>query len=184
MAEYRRTTAHDAVTASGSYAYLEAVRCVRDLLCRKGWEKITKNSLEITALPERQVNVIVSSGNKYTGNKRIDPSTKNRKGKQTQKIVRSNMEQLPLFPELNQAVHKSDSNSTWIFLYHVDIKAAEMRMELSLPVEFHKDTKQVNKWEKRIILPSISFDTFDSTPKPATAPEAEIEIAIKRRVNE
>jgi hypothetical protein len=182
LSEYRKTTSHDAVTAAGSYAYYEAVRCIRTLLCPKGWKKKIQNGLEITTLPEKQISIIVSSGNKYTGNRRIEPSTKNRKGRQTQKIVLSNTEQLFLFPELNQSTRESDSGATWIFLYHIDIKNSEMRMELSLPIELHKDTLRVHKWEKRIILPNIGFDTFDLTPKPEVVPEIEIE--IRRRANE
>ena len=185
LTAYRQATPNDAVTAQGSLAYYEGVRALRDLLCPQGWKKTTKNNLEITTSPDKKISIVVSSGNQYTGNSRIEPSTKNRKGKQTKKIVYSNIEQLPLFPELTEKnTHSSESDSTWILLYHIDEEDSEMRMELSLPVGFNenKSSIQIHKWEKRIVLPPVQFDSFVPPSKPEFTPEVEIE--IKRRANE
>ncbi|MGX9727227.1 MAG: hypothetical protein ACTFAK_07880 [Candidatus Electronema sp. VV] len=79
LTAYRQTTPHDALAAPGEFAYLEGVRSFRNLLCPRGWKKESDNNLELTVSPEKGISIVVSSGNKYTGNENFFPSTKNKK---------------------------------------------------------------------------------------------------------
>lgn len=181
LSAYSQTTIHDAANASGSYAYLAAVRAIRDILCPKGWESFSKDHLEFTSLPKKKIKILVSSGDKYTGNKKFDPSTKNPKGSQTKKIVSQNSWQLYLFPEMMTSIQKKpDSEHTWFFLYHLDIKNTELRMELSLPINFNGDDR-VCEWKERIILPKIDFNSSTIAVEPELIQEIEFE--IKRKSN-
>lgn len=182
LTAYRRATPHDALAAAGEFAYLEGVCSLRNILCPRGWEKKSDNNLELTVSPEKEISIVVSSGNKYTGNEKILPSTRNKKGKQTRRIVYSNVEQLHI-PGFKKRTKEQTCYSTWIYLYYIDNKNCEMRMELSLPIQFDKNLKITN-WQKRIILSPIPFDPT-STPvilSHKSAPEPEIE--IRRRANE
>ncbi|CAK8718824.1 hypothetical protein LDFHOB_08225 [Candidatus Electronema aureum] len=174
----RQTTPHDARAATGQYAYLEGVRSFRNLLCPRGWEPKIENNLEMTFSSEKRISIIVSSGDKHTGNIQIEPRTRNRKGKKTKKAV--NLNQLYIFPEMKKSGVGSPY-STWIFLYRIDKEKSEMRMELSLLIEFGKNSN-IDHWEKRIVLQPIFFDSFIPAVKPESTPE--IEIAIRKRANE
>jgi len=183
LTSYLQATPNDAANAAGTYAYLAAVRAVRDILCKNGWEIQRRHNLELTVLTEREIVLLVSSGDKYTGNEGYEPHTKNPKGTQTQEIVDRNLGQKSLWKEMEpKACGDLDKAPTWILLYHIDLKNNEMRMEVSLPISFDTQEWKVNGWEKRVILPSIEFDVTPVDITPDFAPEIEIE--INRRVNE
>ncbi len=184
LAAYSQATPNDAANAGGSFAYFEAVRSFRDALIPKGWHTKRSNNLELTENPKKTFCIAVSSGDKYTGNVRVEPSTKNTKGNQTKKIVLSNCKRPSLFPEIDEAVRKNEADvgMTWIFLYHFDFEKAEMRMELSLPTGFDVSESKIQGWDKRLILPPIEFDAsaiIPSEPDDAT-PEFEFEIRRKK----
>ena len=184
LTSYLQATPNDAANAAGTYAYLAAVRAVRDVLFRNGWEIQREHNLEMTVLAEREIVLLVSSGNRFTGNEEYEPQTKNSKGTQTQKIVDQNYTQLLLpWKETEPKTCVSlDKASTWILLYHIDRKSNEMRMEVSLPISFDMQELKVNGWEKRLILPSIKFDATPKDITPEFAPEIKVE--IKRKSNE
>lgn len=181
LTSYQQATPNDAANAAGTYAYLGAVRAVRDILCTKGWEKQRECNLELTILTEREIVLLVSSGDKYTGHENHEPHTKNPKGTQTQKVIDTNCRQ-QLFPwkkTEQKACVSLDNVTTWILLYHVDTKNNEMRMEISLPISFDMHEFKVNGWEKRILLPSIKFDETHKNIIPEFAPESNIEIKLR-----
>lgn len=184
LTAYTQATPHDALNAAGSFAYFEAVRCMRDIFCPKGWKIESENGLEAIALPDIKVRIIVSSGDQYTGNSDVAPSTKNSKGPQTKKIVNLNAKLRWLFPEMDKPIEQdSGDNATWIFLYHVDMKKNEMRIELSLPVGFDINKEIVQEWKERILLPSIDFDSSaNEIIENEFTPEVEFE--IKRKAND
>ncbi len=182
LTSYLQATPNDAVNAAGTYAYLAAVRAVRDILCKNGWEIQRRHNLELTVLTEKEIVLLVSSGDKYTGKEGKEPQTKNPKGTQTQDIVDQNLGQMFLWEKMERkACGDLDKAPTWILLYHVDLKNNEMRMEVSLPISFDLQELKVNGWKKRVILPSIEFDVTPEEITPDFAPDIEIE--IKRRIN-
>ena len=187
LAAYNQTTPNDAANAAGTYAYLAAVRALRDVLAAYGWQPHKKLNLEMVKPPSGRFFIIPSSGDKYTGFDGIEPKTRNPKGNQTIDLVarnRRNRNQGSLFPDMEPVIPVFDPESTptWFLLYHIDKK--EMRMELALPVNIDIDDLRVDQWRERIKLESIKFD---HTPIPPTfTPEftPDFDIEIRRKVNE
>ena len=184
LAAYNQTTLHDAASAGGQYAYLAAVRSVRDGLCPIGWEPHVRHNLEMTVNPETNISILVSSGNKDTGKKNGSPKTKNPKGNQTKKIVSFNYRQLRL-PTKGYKVKNISISNIWLLLYHIDIKMSQMRLELSLPVEMDLEEVHVTGWHKRIIIPHIDFDHAPIPPFTKTDQEFsdDFSIELKRKSN-
>lgn len=187
LAAFNQTTPNDAANAAGTYAYLAAVRAMRDVLGPFGWEPYKKLNLEMVKPPSERFFIIPSSGDKYTGFDGIEPKTRNPKGNQTKELVarnRMNRNQASLFPEMEPVIPVFDPETvpTWFLLYHID--RHEMRMELALPVNIDIDDLRVDQWRERIILEAIKFD---HTPMPPTfVPDftPEFDIEIRRKINE
>jgi len=153
-------TENDAVNASGSYAYLAGVRAKRDVLRKDGWKVSRKGNLELTSHPTKDIHLLVSSGDKHTGDPNASPRTKNQKGSQTKQVVYRNSRCPFLFPEMNRPFQaEQDSSQTWFILYHLDKDKSEMRIEVSLPISFDENDLRVTGWIKRIIIDSIQFDS-------------------------
>jgi len=184
LGAYHQATPHDASSAAGSYAYFAAVRALRDVLSPQGWEPLRRYNLEMVTPPSRQIAVLPSSGDKYTGLDGIEPRTKNEKGNQTKELVGINRNQGFLFPEMEPVDLPADPAKlqTWVFLYHVDSLLSEMRMELALPVHIDITDSRVDQWKTRIKLPAIKFDHRPTPISPEPAPEFDIE--IRRKSNE
>lgn len=182
LAAHNQTTTHDALTASGTYAFLETVRALRDILCPKGWEIVRQHNLELTKHPEKNIFIIVSSGTKDTGKEHGHPMTRNPKGRQTKKVVAYNAKLLRLpGMEYNFDV-KEEQNIIWMLLYCIDTEKTEMRLEISLPTKMDIDELRVSGWHQRIILPVIKFEPTPTFSNAEFAPEIPFE--IKRRINE
>lgn len=184
LAARRQTTSHDAVVAAGSYAYLAGVRFLRDILCPHGWQPLVKNNLELVANGDNSVHLLVSSGDINTGNKSQSPKTKNKKGTQTKRIIDVNLAQLCFWPEDQKNNQKDSDNkvSTWVLLHYFDENKSEMRMELSLPINFDDFNSNVGVWEKRIILPEIKID--DIIVDEYIEEPQEFDFEVRRKKNE
>ena len=180
---FNSATPHDPKSAAGVNSYNMAVRTLRDILCPKGWEPKTDNNLEITGNDSIGVSIIVSSGDKGTGNPNKTPKTKNGKGEQTKKVVFQNSMTPSLFPEFDaEHIKELEISSTWMLLYHIDMKAKQVRMELSLPMEIDFYDTRVTSWKERIILPALDFGS-----RPVIKPEEFVESyepEIKRKSND
>ncbi len=183
LTAYSQTTPNDAAGASGQYAYLAAVRSIRDILKRKGWEPLREANVELITNAELKVNILVSSADKFTGMENREPSNKNPKGSQTRNIVSKNPKQPYLFPDMNVVAQlKLEPTPTWFLFYHVDVKNDEMRMELSLPNSYDLERRKIHGLVERIILSPIEFDGYEIEIEEEFAPEFEFE--IKRKGNE
>lgn len=180
LAAYNQTTANDAASAAGSYAYFAAVRGTRDILRPQGWEPDVRHNLELTENSESNISIIVSSGDKYTGIESGTPKTKNTKGNQTHKIVSFNANQYRL-PTMEYKVKNISLQKTWILLYHVDMKRKEMRIELSLPIKIDIDDLRVSEWHQRIIVPSIDFRNTPSIHNDDETHISEYKVELQRK---
>lgn len=183
LAAYNQTTPNDAAGASGQYAYLAAVRALRDVLGPHGWEPFKRQNLEMVISPTKQMAIITSSGDGLTGLDGDEPRTKNPKGNQTKDFIVKNRNQDFLFPELEPAEpnFNQDSIPTWVLLYHYDRILSEMRMELSLPIHIDISDLRVDQWFTRVRFPAIKFD---KTPAPQPYGSAQnFEIEIKRKIS-
>lgn len=183
LVAFNSATRHDPKSAAGVSSYNIVVRTLRDVLCPKGWKLKTDNNLEITENELLGISIIVSSGDKGTGNPNKMPKTKNGKGEQTKKIVLQNNIEPTLFEEFEaEHIKEQQISSTWMLLYHIDMKAKQVRMELSLPIEFDYYDTRVSSWKDRIILPTLHFGER-TIIKPEEFVEA-LEPEIKRRSND
>lgn len=180
LTAFSQTTRHDALNAPGSYAYFAAVRSTRDILCLQGWSVYRQSNLELIRHEKKDISLLVSSGDKYTGDKDVEPSTKNPKGTQTIKIVVQNSQCLYLFPEMNEPfLRKPESSPTWFLLYHIDPFKEKMHMELSLPTSFDKQELKVYGWRQRLLLPDIDFSSSSITIAPDFTTDPVIEVRRK-----
>ena len=165
LAAFNQATQFDAANAAGSYAYFAAVRAIREILCPQGWQMLRLKNLEITKNPIDKTTIIVSSGDEHTGIRDKVPSSKNRKGRQTQLVIDTNQMQLTFWEDSTVEKQIEDElGPTWILLYHIDLKKFQLRLELSLPIEMDIDELRVNGWNQRIILPPIDFNDQFSVP--------------------
>lgn len=181
---YNGTTKHDAKIAAGMQAYLAAVRGLRDVLKPYGWEAKYEGSIELVTNKKLSVDILVSSGNRFIGLEEGYPGNKNKKGRNTQKIVYENAQQLSLFPEAdNNSVGKGKTNITYFLFYHFDLKLKAMRMELALPTSFCIHEKRVRGWNQRMFFNSINFDGVELQDISPNDYVPEIEIEIKRKSN-
>lgn len=180
LAEYNRTTPHDAVVAGGLYAYLSGVRAIRDILTPQGFNFSSQNNIESTYRPTDKFKIIISSGCPETGKDKGTPKTKNPKGAQMKKMLRRDPRQ-GLIPGI---VLNLTPENIWILLFHVDIENEEFRMELSQPLqmEINGEKERVDRWNKRIIFPPIKVNPEPIIPQPEFA--SDLDIKIKRRGNE
>lgn len=179
---FNQTTLNDAASAPGSYAYFAAVRSVRDFFCPMGWKIVRRHGLELTENEKLNISILVSSGNKDTGNKNKIPKTKNPKGQQTISIVDHNAKCELFYAYDQNNITKIIPKPFWIFLYHIDKNKEEMRIEVSLPIEMDFYNTRVESWKKRIILPPVDFNPTPVLDDPDFVSDFEFE--IKRKVNE
>ncbi|RJP89363.1 MAG: hypothetical protein C4518_10295 [Desulfobacteraceae bacterium] len=184
LAAYNNATQYDAINAAGSYAYFAAVRAMREILCPLGWEMQREQNLEFTVNKKTGIRIIVSSGNKYTGNEFENPKTKNSKGGQTQKIVDENYyhQQLDLPLKVSKTIPNQPEKikPTWILLHYIDPFKKEMRSELSMPLEIDFKELKVSSWGNRIILPVIKLNSVSSQQYNPNG-ETDVEFKIERR---
>ena len=182
LAAHNQTTAHDAATAAGSYAYFAAIRGLRDILCPKGWEPYMRMNVEMVFYPETNMWIMVSSGNEDTGNENGIPQTKNEKGKEIKKWVSLNDKQLQ-FPNMERKITNISLSHIWILLFHIDTLKSQVRMELSLPTKIDIDGSRVSAWNSRIIIDPIDFSHTPSPPKQHQDFVPEVTIKLKRKSN-
>ena len=198
-------TANDPRNAAGYFGYAYATRWLREHLLPQGWRKCDAGGYSRVVNDNRRIAIAVSSGDENTG--RIGgeaPRTKRSKGPRTVAAIAANVQQLWLFGDEEIGVSAEartrqtktgdvddfhdveqpaqefvpvDGCVTWLLLLHVT--HAEIRAELSLPVEVD-ETARPGQWLERIILPPT---TFDSTLAPLDLPDdgPDIDVAVTRR---
>jgi hypothetical protein len=188
MAERNACTENDPPGFSGMTAWAKTVRRLRELLIPREWKRTNRRRLAAVLNPEGTVAVGVSTGDERTGLDGAEPQTAYPKGPAWQAAVDANADQLAFTtpgmwvekePAL-EVVDESDLNrATWVLLFC--IAARETRCELSMPKDLGADSKKLDSWVERILLPSIPHD-----PEPAIeddTPAAEpIDVPVKRRV--
>lgn len=147
-----RCTDHHPPSASGYFAWSDAVRALRDLLVPKGWRADDSGNYSTVVSPDGRTAIAVSGGDFGTGNAEMSSSTKHPKGRWTKEAIRAN--QLELFPRIGPDVETSHP-VTWILLIarHGDFAASEISRPYSM-----SDTGYIAIWETRYILPVVKFD--------------------------
>jgi len=195
LSKYRSASKLEPLNAGGSKASFAIIETLRSQLLGNGlgWKMLNQNGQSLTVNSEKQVSVIVTSGDKYTGlTDGDDPCTRNGKGAETKNQVKKNLGQtLCLFEEgiitdreelPDEIVNSIDKNELWVLLYHFDLLKNEVRFELSLPIGIkevgNKGKVKVSEWAERLIFPSLPFDESNNSNE-AQEFNDEIEFNIK-----
>jgi hypothetical protein len=182
LAECTNVDPFDAGMARGMKAYLAAVKNIRHILYRHGWKAAKRGNVELVINHAKNISLCVSSGNKYIGTTDNRAGNRNKKGIECAILVRNNQRQLDFFSHINFNKPAEDLQ-TWFIFYHFDISERKLRMEIALPLSYSFQTRNIEGFRQRIILPAIAFD--DTFIAPSIEDFAtEYDFSIKVRKNE
>ena len=169
---YKRVSPLHPLSTAGSRFWEEVVAVLRAGLLTNEftkWGSKHEDGLSLTCSLEHRISIVVTSGNKYAGLSDARVKTKNSKGPSTLAYVSQNQDLFYTAEGVEgpqKFAHRADPNETWVLLYHIDKAQRVVRSELSLPKQIHHTEGRltIDEWEKRIILPEISYDsTLDDT---------------------
>lgn len=162
LGEYLGVTKLHPLTAGGSRAWQEVIASLREQLLSEDssdWGIEHKRGLDLTYNREKNVNLVVTSGDKDTGREEGFPKTKNSKGAATRDFVGVNLSFFDEDNDLPLLEKKIDKTETWVLLYHIDMGKKEVRFELSLPKGMNGSANniKINSWVQRIVFDSLPF---------------------------
>ena len=179
LAAWASCTKNHPPASQGLWAWAETVCGLRDELVPLGWSRSDEANLPLTVNADKTLAICVNTGNEDTGIQDGSPCTRSTKGPQTRQAILENLGQLRLFPATD--VIRED-RTVWILLIHRDMRAREVRAELSQPISI-SDEGKVDRWKERIILSSTPFDDdLVSLIEGDNGPQTpEIDIEIKKR---
>ncbi|MDI3325595.1 hypothetical protein QKW35_14545 [Pontibacterium granulatum] len=183
QAKRNEATPHHPANAGGQFAYLEAVRSVRDGLKPREWKAKNEKNLELTISPDGKTAIVVSGGDKHTGTLQ-NPSSRNEKGTETKRRVEYNHHLPFVEPEMQAQQEETSTNEyeVWWLLYYFDKKMREVRCELSLPTGMN-DKDRISDWSKRILLSPLTLDSEPSVKaidkSPNYSEEVEIDVVFR-----
>ena len=154
LRHYQRATPFHPRTHGGCNAWGEIVAVVRQMLKVKGWSPLDLRGLPMACHGEAGISIVVTSGDKNTGIREGEPSSRNPKGEATNNYVSHNLD---LFTDpITEKTDDSLNNKTWVLLYYFDFKTKEVRFELSLPLNLSPNG-YFNKWLERHIFEPVAF---------------------------
>lgn len=186
--ERRKSSALHPVVDAGFRFWSELVAATRRELIGsdKGWQRSVVRRMEMVVNPIQGINLIITSGDRYTGLADGLPKTKNAKGEATRSVVHSNPGTQDMFQSEALYSGKSeiapiDSTRTYIFLYYYDAGLKEIRCEISYPVGMVNQDgfARVSAWSERIILSPLPFDGADIFPDEDFSEEVSIPVQSK-----
>lgn len=181
---YGSSTKYHPVIHSGSSAWFEIVRSLRELLVPKGWQCLYEAGLDKTISKDFGVSIVCTGGNSAVG--KINAQSllsKNDKGSAFDRLLEQNRRQLELFDSNEFLSSPVDDNTTWVLIYHVDKSAKEIRAELSLPV-FLNEKSKIQGWKTRIFLGTVSLDNLKTSTLSESEFSEAIEIPVISKKNE
>lgn len=149
-------TRASAPTAAGVQQWLKTVEDLRTILSRLQWKIHEHQNCPFISSPEREVSIVVMTGNSETGKEGFDePTNQAEKGSVAEGYVQSNLNQLELFNNgsLKVARRKAKETQVWALLYHYDKSLKQLRFELSLPTGFSR--KKITQWGERLIFGAV-----------------------------
>ena len=181
LAAWASCTKNHPPASQGLWAWAETVCGLRDELVPLGWSRSDEANLPLTVNADETLAICVNTGNEDTGIQDGSPCTRSTKGPRTRRAIRENLGQLHLFGDeplpATDVIRKG--RTVWILLIHRDMRAREIRAELSQPISI-SDEGKVDRWKERIVLSSTPFDDdlvslIEGDNGPQT-PEIDIEI--------
>jgi hypothetical protein len=165
----------------GMVPWAEGMRSLRESLIPLGWNREDLANQPYAVTERQNLAITIASGDRRTGCKESEPSTKSAKGPITKLAVRNNELANTLFGDIRAA---KDTRVTWILLFYRDDEASETRCELSLPLKMNKEG-YVDQWVERIIMDPIPFggssSSVEISDNPPQSPHIEIEVRRKQR---
>ncbi|MBA3430643.1 MAG: hypothetical protein H0U16_04070 [Actinobacteria bacterium] len=163
-----RTTTNDVATLAGFLRWATPLRYLGDKYASKGFTRERPGGFEVLRSPDGTFDIAVAPGSYATGTDG-SPTTRVERGPLTGQAVNANRDQIrfdsnviPFGPRERQR-EKAPQRLTWLLLHCFDVFANELRVELSLPVEFtpkggtDHESGAVTRFQPRLILPPISL---------------------------
>jgi hypothetical protein len=175
-------TDNDPPFIPGTEAWRFVVRTLREELLPKGYRKADPANYSLVINDERQINIVVASGDALTRIAHGNPKTKHLKGLFTEAVIMRNKLEGGLFPELiSEELRIAVSileYPTWILLIY--ITDDEVRAELSFPDEIQDG--QIVSWKERIFVPD-SDDDDGSAIRPIDETDPVIDVPVRRKAS-
>lgn len=178
-------TANDVVTRAGYVRWATPLRYLGDIYVPRGWSRERPQGFELLVNPDKTFAIAIAPGDSLTGTERM-PSTRIERGPLTSQAIAGNRDQIRFAAEVHPSFAENPlpGMQTRLLLHYFDEPLEELRLELSVPVEFSKTPKSergyVTRFEPRLILPSISL-IDDVGMMDDDERDDEIEISVERR---
>ena len=151
----------------GITAWGITVESLRLILVLREWKANDTRNYSTIVHPEGTHAIAVASANSATGRPDQTPSPRSEKGPETRIAITRNQLSFARIDKSFPTPLTYASMDTWLLLYYADEETEETRSELSLPSYMTKEGR-VTRWQERIILDPMPFDSINQS-----APEAE-----------
>lgn len=178
-------TANDVVSRAGFIRWSSPLRSLGDACASEGFTRERPKNFELLVSPDRSFALTVAPGDRHTGTAQM-PSTRIERGPLTGQAVSRNRHQLgfgQISADFEQAVESSIE--VWLLLVHYDERGDEIRLEVSLPVEFTRTPKSdrgyVTAFEPRLLLPAISLIEAAEITHDDENEDGQIDVPVTRR---
>jgi hypothetical protein len=178
-------TDNDPITMAGLMLWGKGVRFFAEETWPIGWSKREDKGQALVFNPDGTIAVTSASGDEDTGLPYGSPCTRSQKGKTTIAACRDNRQMsFEDWRDPSSAIVSTrvPGRSTWFLLMHRNKKSNVLQAELSLPVHMDEDGRVV-RWDKRIMLPDVRFDSIQKNITGDRGPDAqspEITVQITR----
>jgi hypothetical protein len=184
-----RRTGNDVATGAGFDRWAEPLRYLGDIYVgQKGFKRLRPGGFEVLRSPDDTYEIAVVQGNYATGTDRM-PTSRIERGKLTGQAVHGNRHQMRLDEKVvsltGEKVPGLAGPVTWFLLHYFDERRNELRVELSVPVEFttnsgDSERGMVTAFDPRLKLPPISL-ADEADIEDEDEGDDDIEISVERR---
>jgi hypothetical protein len=184
-AEALECTPNDVISRAGFVRWSSPLRRLGDIYVPKGHTRERPKGFELLVSPDRTFALTVAPGDHATGTDRM-PSTRIDRGPLTGQAVTGNRHQLG-FGEIDTDFARAmeATMKIWLLLVYYDELNEEIRLELSLPVEFTRTPKGqrgfVTAFEPRLVLPAISLVETADISNDDEDEDGQIDVPVARR---
>ena len=184
-------TPNDVITRAGYLRWATPLRYLGDVYVRKGFRRERPGGFEVLRSPNGEFEIAVAAGNYATGTERT-PSTRIERGPLTGQAVDGNRDQMRFDSNvvpLGQREAEPETPPgrwTWLLLHYYDESRDELRVELSVPIEFSRkngtDTERgtVTRFHPPLKLPAIPLGD-EIEDQDDDEGDDEIDIPVDRR---
>jgi hypothetical protein len=172
-------TTNDVVGKAGYTRWEAPLRRLGDIYAPVGFTRERPKNFELLVHPDRMFALTTGPGDANTGTESM-PATRIDRGPLTGQAVLGNRHQLS-FGNIDDKFD-DDVMPIWLLLTFYDEFAEEIRVELSLPVEFDaKPNKRghVTAFEPRLVLPAITLN--DMIDDDQDEDDGQIDVPVARR---